>query len=540
MKKLIHFLVCFSLITALNTTAFASFPTPSHETQADVFSSDFIAKTQTADGAYTYTIGASIADAFVNNPEDFIENLGLLAINDANRYSSLLISTMYYDGNWDAFKSCLSNQSNNLIASSVLSKAILFENQELEWVAAYEESKSQPAPEGLFSPKILLEAIASHTNTYTYDQEYCGYLREMYELDPVLFVQCIQNLSDDAISNLARQIAYAQVHNLGNVASVKALAYGTATSSGKLNATERTLSKAFSSEIASFSDNVDIIVSPAMWDSTPVPTSRAVTIGSMYYQNVVSPPNELEINKEAVLTTTISGLTANKQYKVELWARHDGSTTNHLKATKNYTANSSGKINAALNVTFSSPGDIWTTVKVYDGSTLVASRTGGASDPVYARWSIEIPLQSNHYGTLRFYYASGAQAYSCTALGKSANNTHYSVPNGNTPPGDYYGWTADLSYDRVTYPEASYGPYKVIKMEGNHDPGYSNLYVDGGSDNSKPRSGIWIHGGRDQSTYVPTYGCVRIHDADILAITNYMDNWLSAGYHEIGRVSITR
>ena len=211
-----------------------------------------------------------------------------------------------------------------------------------------------------------------------------------------------------------------------------------------------------------------------------------------------------------------------------------------LKATKTYTSNSSGTINASLSVTFSSPGEIWTTVKVYRGTSLTASRTGGATDKIYARWRITIPFQSNNFGTLSFYYASGTKAYSCLAYGQSEDGFHYSKHYGNTPPGDYYGWSFDPSNDRATYPEESYGEYNIIKMVGNDDPGYSNLYVDSDTDTSKPRSGIWIHGGRDQQGYTVTHGCVRIHDADILKITNYMDDWLDAGYHTRGRVSITR
>lgn len=81
--------------------------------------------------------------------------------------------------------------------------------------------------------------------------------------------------------------------------------------------------------------------------------------------------------------------------------------------------NSNGKASVSQQVTFSSPGEIETTIKVYKGSTLVAERTGGSPDMVYARWSINLALNSNHLGTLYFYYASGAQAHHCDAKGKS-------------------------------------------------------------------------------------------------------------------------
>lgn len=397
-------------------------------------------------------------------------------------------------------------------------------------------------PEGLFSPEILTEAILAHKDAYIYDQEFCGYLREMYELDPVLFIQTIDTLSDTEVSQIAQQISWAQYLNLGDVSTVKSLAYGTPTSETNLTASAAALKQSFTAEINSFTNAAEIEANEIeIRSAEPAQiAANGVNIGAMRYSNVTSPPKELEINKPAVLTTKITGLSANTQYTVELWARHNSSTTNNLKATKTYTSNSSGTINASLSVTFSSPGEIWTTVKVYRGTSLTASRTGGATDKIYARWRITIPFQSNNFGTLSFYYASGTKAYSCLAYGQSEDGFHYSKHYGNTPPGDYYGWSFDPSNDRATYPEESYGEYNIIKMVGNDDPGYSNLYVDSDTDTSKPRSGIWIHGGRDQQGYTVTHGCVRIHDADILKITNYMDDWLDAGYHTRGRVSITR
>lgn len=72
--------------------------------------------------------------------------------------------------------------------------------------------------------------------------------------------------------------------------------------------------------------------------------------------------------------------------------------------------------------------------------------------------------------------------------GQSKDGFHYSKYHGNTPPGDYYGWSFDPSNERATYPEESYGEYNIIKMVGNDDPGYSNLYVDSDTDTYSPFS----------------------------------------------------
>lgn len=174
------------------------------------------------------------------------------------------------------------------------------------------------------------------------------------------------------------------------------------------------------------------------------------------------------------------------------------------------------------------------TIKVYKGSTLVAERTGGSPDMVYARWSINLALNSNHLGTLYFYYASGAQAHHCDAKGKSGKGYTWDKEYGHTPPGDYYGETGGPSKDTEKY-----GPNKFIRMKGNQDPGYENLYVDGDYV-TRGRSGLLIHGGRDQTSLWNTEGCVRIFDKDAKKITGLMDSWRSAGYHQFGRIKITR
>lgn len=541
-KKIVAFVLCFSLLATLNTNVLAA----SEPAEKDVFSDVFLEEARNADGAFAYAIDAAILKSYQDDPVVFIGRLGDLSVSDYEFFQQTLISSMYYGGDWNSFKTFLgSYATENATAEYLLEAANEYEAEELIWEAAYREYTSQPLPEGLFSVAILDEAIEAHADSYIYDQEFCGYLREMYELDPVLFLKTIEDFSSENISQIAQQISYAQYLNLGDVERVKELAYGVPTSVKSLDASERALRDSFAIKIDSFveesiAEAQAVTAQAAIFEEQNITPAAAANIGAMYYSNVASPPNELEINKPATLTSTISGLSANTQYKIELWARHDNSSNSNLKATKTYTSNSSGTIKAALNVTFSSPGKIWTTIKVYQGSSLVISRTGGDTDNIYARWRISLPLGTNHSGTLSFYYASGAKAYSCMALGKSAKNYHYSQFEGHTPPGDYYGWTTDLSGNRKDYPVESYGPNKVIEMVGNDDPGYSNPYVDSDTDTSKARSGIWIHGGRSQDTYTPTYGCVRIHDNDIKTITNFMDSWLSAGYHTRGRVSITR
>lgn len=122
----------------------------------------------------------------------------------------------------------------------------------------------------------------------------------------------------------------------------------------------------------------------------------------------------------------------------------------------------------------------------------------------------------------------------CDAKGKSGKGYTWDKEYGHTPPGDYYGETGGPSKDTEKY-----GPNKFIRMKGNQDPGYENLYVDGDYV-TRGRSGLLIHGGRDQTSLWNTEGCVRIFDKDAKKITGLMDSWRSAGYHQFGRIKITR
>ena len=100
-----------------------------------------------------------------------------------NFFKSALVSSVYYDGNWSTFKNFLTSISNtNDTAKAILEEAADFEARQLLWDEAYQAYLDQPLPEGLFSPEILTEAILAHKDAYIYDQEFCGYLREMYDI----------------------------------------------------------------------------------------------------------------------------------------------------------------------------------------------------------------------------------------------------------------------------------------------------------------------------------------------------------------------
>jgi hypothetical protein len=87
---------------------------------------------------------------------------------------------------------------------------------------------------------------------------------------------------------------------------------------------------------------------------------------------------------------------------------------------------------------------------------------------------------------------------------KGAKSSDWRVRGNDTPTGEYHGETARWE------PANVYGPNPVIRL----DP------VDGNALEAEKlgRSGLAIHGGRDQATLWSTEGCVRVFDRDMAQI----------------------
>ena len=149
-----------------------------------------------------------------------------------------------------------------------------------------------------------------------------------------------------------------------------------------------------------------------------------------------------------------------------------------------------------------------------------------SSGPSTGKWYIKITLPANryNYGTLKLYDKNGNQIYSCSALGRSVSNASPLVYRGNTPTGIYSGYL----YGPAS-PRDSYGPYKVIAMDG-----ISGQIVQSG------RSGIWIHGGRSQENLSPTYGCVRVFEKDQKALQDKIQVLINSGTPAAGKIEIVQ
>jgi hypothetical protein len=135
-------------------------------------------------------------------------------------------------------------------------------------------------------------------------------------------------------------------------------------------------------------------------------------------------------------------------------------------------------------------------------------------------WYINITLPKNRSsnGTLTFCAFDAARErvinvfqHSCACKGQGINSYPWNHANGDTPTGSAHGRTIAPG-DAVHY-----GPNKRIELIGPMSGNLELAYTRYG------RNGLQIHGGRSQSNLWNTQGCIRVFDADIKLITEYID-----------------
>lgn len=175
---------------------------------------------------------------------------------------------------------------------------------------------------------------------------------------------------------------------------------------------------------------------------------------------------------------------------------------------------SSNKINA---------GNRTVTFRAYDskGNYNTATLNFTANTTSKKTWKIDIklPKNRNNTGILKLYDANDKVVQTSTCLGKSVSGDPMNVYYGNTPTGNYTGELGGVQSNTD-----SYGPYQVVKLYG--------------GDCSSTRSGIWIHGGRSQTTLSATNGCVRIFNADQKKLAENITKLISSGCEKVGSVRI--
>lgn len=497
--------------------------------------SDMFNKAQQADGYVAEDVSIELVKAFYNSPLDFIKEASKLDGKQMEVVTDLLTYNACYN-NFEKFEdeigklnrqSELTTQDKKVIDSILHKidkcKADIKESESLPKV------DSRPAPE--FNAETILSFINAHKQRgYGIDEELFASVGKAFRANPQLFAKTVSGLPEDDIKMIAKYIAYDCFKN-GNKTKIT----GTLPTAGDkvLETIYQELSDNKNADIYTFmhdkneagQNNQESMSSTVNNQSQVIPTIELISYTSD--QLVVGETQELNV---IFLEKTSSSIT--RTYWVEVYGYKNGSSW--IKDSK-YVSIPAGSTSekASFSITFTSPGQLDTSIKVYStrGGQLLTQSKDSYSAAVTGHWfiGVSLPVNRNYKGTLTLYDASGNAVRSFECLGRSASNASMYTTNGNTPTGSYSGYLAGPSSN--TY---SYGPYKYINMTGT-----AGVIIDSG------RSGIWIHGGDPETNSSlswyplrPTNGCVRVSNANQKYLQDTITSFFNSGYDKNGNIYI--
>lgn len=486
----------------------------------------------TSDGAESELVASELADAFDSNAENLIDAIAEYT-TDEDEIDTITYLLSYGQAyrNFTNFELEIKQLQNSavdddaIVLESILNAINLFH---------YYDSIQLPddsyiAEGNAFDPDTILNFIQINEESGNVDEEFFHVIGSAYRADPELFASTISQLNNSSVNYIARAVAYDCINHSDYTSTQSLLSIDTSQD------TEDNIISIIEAEIANTSNGtLASFVECNQYTFAAQPRSSYVpTIGTMTYS---SAPLYVGTSEALSVTFTESAHSSvARTYYTEVYAVRNG--TAWLKSSKSITI-PSGSTSTTISypISFSDVGTFYTLVKVYssNGGTLLTSRQGTYSDTIYGKWSIRISFSSDRsqLGTLTLYNASGTSQMSISCLGKSAYGYDMYTTNGDTPTGTYTGYL----YGPVS-PESSYGPYKVVAMDG-----VSGVIISSG------RSGIWIHGGdaasAGTSTYPlrPTYGCVRISNSNQNTLQTTITSLTSStGYHDAtGNITISQ
>jgi hypothetical protein len=481
----------------------------------------------TSNSAESEVAASKLADAFDTDANSLVKAMSQYTSDEIETIAYLLTYGKSYQ-DLDKFKSDIvymleTAGSDEAVVLEAIHKVI---NSFQYFYSINLPDDSKPIEANVFDPETILNFIELNEENGNVDEEYFHTLGNAYRTDPKLFASMISKRSDDSIAYIAKAVAYDCINHSDYTTKPTSDARSTIEKENKIiNIIESAIADESNGILSSFFDvEKPLTVSPL---STYVPT-----IGTMTYTSA-----PLYVGASETLNVTFSESShssVQRTYYTEVYAVRNG--VEWLKSSKSITIPAgSTSTTVSYSMSFSDTGVFYTLVKVYSssGGSLLASRQGTYSDTIYGKWKITVALKTDRtkFGTLTLYNAGGTSQMSVNCLGLSASGDNMYTYYGNTPTGTYTGYL----YGPVS-PSSSYGPYKVVAMDG-----VSGAIITSG------RSGIWIHGGDAASSGSPTYplrptnGCVRISNANqntmattITSLTN------STGYHDsTGNITIS-
>ena len=167
-QKVVSVILALTLMMSMVPAAFAV----ELENPNDIFSEEYFAYVAKEDGN-PYDVDEDISVAYQSDPVQFMNQLGKIDPMYKDFYIRTLVSVAYNEFDWEGFKSQILSLSveDSSVINQLYAYAIQFEEEEHAWEEYYKDWKNRPQAEGRFNPDIVLEAITSHAEAYTFDME---------------------------------------------------------------------------------------------------------------------------------------------------------------------------------------------------------------------------------------------------------------------------------------------------------------------------------------------------------------------------------
>lgn len=389
-----------------------------------------------------------------------------------------------------------------------------------------------------YDPTIIKGFVDTYQElSFAFDEEFFALMTNVYATDTNVFADAISELDSDEIETVALGMAITTQHHeeltletdLYDVDELTAKetynlelmesALEDAQDMMDTSAIERAAREIFSLDVQS-----DLVDSHEDFATKGDINSRipAPIIGGLSWSN-------LNVGATATLSVPINdsgNAGTDRSYTIKVYCQRNGTWWLKHSGFGVRLFPSATSITAGIPCAFSDAGSFMTRVEVYRGSTLVASRTGASPDVTRGNWQINVDLPADRYkeGAIGIYNAGGARVQPIIrCLGRSASNASMGTYLGNTPIGDNTATLGNHGSDNEVY-----GPYKVVKLVAKSGHPYPN------------RTGIWIHGGRNQTSLTVTNGCIRVFNSDQKIIQDTLTSLMSStnGHNATGRVIV--
>lgn len=525
MKKFISILLAALLILSMLVM------TVSAEVNIKRSTSELVGAIPSSDGAVADGIYYDLYRNFTEDPNGFISDLDEL--DSVTRTMVIETLSRYCIGDLKGtFEAAIDKLDPSTTAEALTSYFNSVKN-------TYQENIRTDIYMPQYDLATIKQAVeANKAIGFVYDEEYFDLLTKVYNADTNIFARAISNLSSTDFNKIAFGMTatctktgtilladYTKGGGLTTAEAVKMTAFDTTLSTMAEIAKSEDALKSTAIEIF----NADVITESASYENGQISVFGAPPVFeniSWIGLNVNSTSTRLNVTID---DTDNRGATRSYYLRVycysgstgQWWLKHSGYKVSLPSAV--------AKVTAAIPIVFSSAGTIQTKVEIWNATNSALLRTAQkpSSDVVKGEWRINVDLPTNRFreGALGVYNASGELVLPIMrCLGRSESNASMGTTYGNTPVGNNYAVLGAPEPNTI-----SYGPYKVVKLTAMPGHPYPN------------RTGIWIHGGQNQTSLTATYGCIRVFNNDQLAIQNKLENLMlyANGHNTTGTVIVS-